>query len=137
LSYFANNNVIHVITGEPICSASFATAEQTTALDLKHSLQFKLMLFCAQVRFNDPAPLYFTFLPGLAACNLVTTCCLLLLHVQIVFISIKVARQVYGDFRTAGTGLYFHQGLKMTESTTATVAKALFGITRVSQNTNF
>jgi hypothetical protein len=41
------------------------------------------------------------------------------------------------NFRTAGTGLYFCWGLKMTKSTTATVAKALFGITRVSQNTNF
>jgi hypothetical protein len=39
------------------------------------------------------------------------------------------------NFRTAGTGLYFCWGLKMTKSTTATVAKALFGITRVSQNT--
>jgi hypothetical protein len=37
-------------------------------------------------------------------------------------------------FRTAGTGLYFCRGLKMTKSTTAAVAKALFGITRVSQN---
>jgi hypothetical protein len=36
-------------------------------------------------------------------------------------------------FRTAGTGLYFCRGLKMTKSTTAAVAKALFGITRVFQ----
>jgi hypothetical protein len=38
-------------------------------------------------------------------------------------------------FRTACTGLYFRRGRKKTKSTTATVAKALFGITRVSQNT--
>jgi hypothetical protein len=40
-------------------------------------------------------------------------------------------------FRTACTGLNFCRGLKMTKSTTATVAKALFGITNVSQNTHF
>jgi hypothetical protein len=37
-------------------------------------------------------------------------------------------------FRTAGTGLYFCRGLKMTKSTTATEAKGRFGITRVFQN---
>jgi hypothetical protein len=41
----------------------------------------------------------------------------------------KVARQVYMViFRSAGTGLYFRRGLKMTKSTTATVTKARFGI---------
>jgi hypothetical protein len=40
-------------------------------------------------------------------------------------------------FRTARTGLYFWRGLKMTKSITATVAKALFGIIRISQSTNF